>query len=113
MIPKTPGYRVLIKPDSLEEFDPVVASAKSSIPGFEFAATEERQERTAIDTGTVLEIGPVAFVDRGGKENWCEVGDRVSYARHGGKSLKDPKNPDTRYLVVNDEDIIMVWKEET
>lgn len=110
MKPKTPGYRVLIKPDSLEEFDPVVARAKSAIPGFKLAETEERQELTAVDTGIVVQIGPVAFQDRGGQESWCKVGDRVSYARHGGKFLKDPENPETKFLVLNDEDIIMVWE---
>lgn len=108
MTPKTPGYRVLIKPDSLEEFDPLIAAAKKA--GIHIAEAEERKELTAVDTGVVIQIGPVAFVDRGGVENWCKVGDRVSYARHGGKMVKDPQNAENKYLVLNDEDIILVWE---
>lgn len=110
MKPKTPGYRVLVQPDSLAEFDPVFASAKRS--GIALLEAEERKEATAVDTGTVLQIGPVAFEDRGGKDAWCKVGDRVSYARHGGKILKDPENPEKKYLALNDDDIVMVWEKE-
>lgn len=108
MTPKTPGYRVLVKPDSLEEFDPVFASAKAA--GIELAPKEANLERTGIDTGIILQIGPVAFVDRGGAENWCKVGDRVSYARHGGKVVKDPTDENNKFLVLNDEDIVLVWE---
>jgi co-chaperonin GroES (HSP10) len=108
MTPKTPGYRVLIKPDTLEQFDPTFAKAKAL--GIDLSATEEKNERTAIDTGVVLQIGPVAYSDRGGAENWCKVGDRVSYARHGGKHVKDPEDASKTYLVLNDEDIILVWE---
>lgn len=110
MIPQTPGYRVLIKPDTLEQYDPVVASAKKL--GLVLADAEERKETTAIDTGIVLQIGPVAFQDRGGKDVWCDVGDRVSYARHGGKVIKNPANQEEKFLVLNDEDIVMVWRNE-
>lgn len=109
MTPKTPGYRVLVKPDSLEQFDPTIASAKKH--GIVLLDADERKEATAVDTGVVLQIGPVAFQDRGGAENWCKVGDRVSYARHGGKIVKDPTNPENKYLVLNDEDICLVWEE--
>jgi co-chaperonin GroES (HSP10) len=110
MKPKTPGYRVLIKPDTLETFDPVFASAKKS--GIALLEADERKEATAIDTGVVIQIGPVAFSDRGGADAWCQVGDRVSYARHGGKIIKDPENVENKYLVLNDEDVVMVWEKE-
>lgn len=108
MIPKTPGYRVLVKPDSLEQFDPVMATAKKA--GIIIREAEERKESTAVDTGVVLQLGPVAFDDRGGRENWCKEGDRVSYARHGGKTVRNPSNIEEKFLVLNDEDIILVWE---
>lgn len=110
MIPKTPGYRVLVKPDSLADFDPVMASAKKN--GILLAEVEERKELTAVDTGVVVQLGPVAFEDRGGADKWCKVGDRVSYARHGGKVVKDPTNQENKFLVLNDEDIVLVWEKE-
>jgi co-chaperonin GroES (HSP10) len=108
MKPKTPGYRVLVKPDSLAEFDKVFQSASKA--GIALIESTERQEATAVDSGVVLQIGPVAFTDRGGAENWCKEGDRVSYARHGGKIVRNPANPEEKYLVLNDEDIVLVWE---
>jgi co-chaperonin GroES (HSP10) len=108
MKPVTPGHRVLIKPDNLEDIDPAMASAKKA--GMVFLAKTERDEATIIDIGTVVQIGPTAYKDFGGADNWCKVGDKVSYTRHGGKMLSDPDNAETKWLVLNDEDIIMVWE---
>jgi co-chaperonin GroES (HSP10) len=110
MKPVTPGHRVLIKPDSLDTIDPAFAAARKM--GIQFIEKTERQESTIIDTGVVVQIGPTAFNDFGGVDNWCKVGDRVSYTRHGGKMLSDPEDANTKWLVLNDEDIIMVWEKE-
>ncbi len=108
MKPVTPGHRVLIKPDSLQEYDPVFQSAKKA--GLQLIAATERQESTGVDTGTVIQIGPTAYKDFGGADNWCKVGDKVSYTRHGGKMITDPEDAEVKYLVLNDEDIVMVWE---
>lgn len=110
MKPKTPGHRVLIKPDTLDEHDPVLARAKQAIKGFELAGINERKESTIIDTGIVVELGPTAYQDFGGRDKWCKVGDKVSYTRHGGKAIYNPDNQEEKWLVINDEDIIMVWE---
>lgn len=108
MKPVTPGHRVLVKPDTLQEYDPVFQSARKA--GIELVKTTERQEATAVDTGVVIQIGPTAYKDFGGADNWCRVGDKVSYTRHGGKFVSDPDNADEKWLVLNDEDIVMVWE---
>jgi co-chaperonin GroES (HSP10) len=105
---KTPGHRVLIKPDDLGTVDPKVASAKQA--GIYIPDKTERAEAAIIDTGVVLELGGTAFDAFGGREHWCKEGDRVSYTRYGGKILHDPENKEVKYLVVNDEDILMVWR---
>lgn len=110
MKPVTPGHRVLIKPDKLDDIDPIYASARKS--GLELLERTERQESTAVDTGIVVQIGPTAFDDFGGKENWCKEGDRVSYTRHGGKTISNPDDKEEKWLVLNDEDICMVWRDE-
>lgn len=107
MKPNTPGHRVLVKPDNLEEFDPVYKSAKQA--GIVLTDSSDRQERTAVDTGVVIQVGPTAFDVYGGKENWCKVGDRISYARYGGKFVTDPDSKE-QWLVLNDEDVVMVWE---
>jgi co-chaperonin GroES (HSP10) len=108
MKPVTPGHRVLVKPDTLADIDPGVAAAKKA--GIILAPQNERTESTAIDTGVVVEIGPTAFADFGGADKWCQVGDRISYTRHGGKFVSDPDDKETKWLVLNDEDVVMVWR---
>lgn len=107
MKPVTPGHRVLVKPIKLEEVDAAVASAKAS--GIFLLEKTQRQESTIIDIGTVIQLGPTAFDDFGGADKWCKVGDTISYTRHGGKFIKDPKGED-EWLVLNDEDVVMVWE---
>ena len=108
MKPVTPGHRVLIKPDSLDLVDPAYAAARRM--NLELLEQTQRQETQAVDIGTVVQIGPTAYKDFGGVDNWCKVGDRVSYVRHGGKMITDPDNKETKWLVLNDEDVIMVWE---
>lgn len=110
MKPQTPGHRILIKPDSLVEVDPVFASAKKF--GIEIAKKTERDEASIIDTGTVVQLGATAYNDYGGRENWCKVGDKVSYTRHGGRMISNPDDVEESWLVLNDEDVIMVWRAE-
>jgi len=107
MTPKTPGFRVLVKPDTLEQIDPNVARARAA--GIKLLETTERQERVTIETGTVVQVGPTAFKEYGG-DPWCKAGDRISYARHGGMYVKNPDNQDESWLVINDEDVVVVWE---
>ncbi len=101
------GHRVMVKLQKLEDVDPQVARMKSL--GFEFAEQEKRKEESIIDTATVVALGATAFKDFGG-DPWCEVGDLIAYARFSGKRVKDPVDQ-TEYLILNDEDVIAVLKE--
>ena len=49
-----------------------------------------------------MEIGPQAFKGFHDGSNWCEVGDRVAFAKHAGVLMED----DGKYFrIINDEDI--------
>ena len=109
MKPNIVGHRLLIKPVTLEEVDPVFAAARRM--GLDISERTQRQESSIIDRGIVEQIGPTAFADFGGTA-WCEVGDMVDYVRHGGKYVLDPDNKETKWLVVNDEDILCTWSKE-
>lgn len=106
MKPQTPGYRILVKPDKLEDFDPFVKQAKAA--GILLAEPTERQELTAVNTGVVVDVGPDAYKDQ---TPWCKIGDRISYVRHGGMIVSNPTNKDEKWLVINDDDCVMVWSE--
>lgn len=95
------GYRVLIKPDQIEELDPHLKRAKAA--GLIIQESSLDREQSGVDTGVVLSIGPDAFKDF--KQPWCKVGDRIAYAKHAGKLIKQDQ---TQFLVINDEDVVAV-----
>lgn len=101
--PKAIG--LVIRPDSLEQADPIYARAKRA--GFELAETDDiKREKAGVDKGVVLAIGPDAWKAYG-SEPWCQVGDYIAYARYAGKRITDPEtNEDV--LVINDEDVVAI-----
>lgn len=60
------------------------------------------REQRQIDKGIVVEIGPQAFKAFHDGENWCEVGDRVAFAKHAGVLMEDNGK---YFRIINDEDI--------
>lgn len=103
------GHRVMIKMQELEEVDEVFAAAKKM--GIAVPEMTKRKEETIIDTGTVVKIGVTAFKDFGG-DPWCSEGDLIAYARHSGKRVKDPFTEE-EFLILNDEDIVAVFKKDS
>jgi co-chaperonin GroES (HSP10) len=108
MKPQVVGHRLLVKPVALEEADPAFAAARRM--GLDLSERTQRQESSIIDRGTVEQIGPTAFEDFGG-EAWCKVGDLIDYVRHGGKYVLNPDNKEEKWLVLNDEDVLIVWSQ--
>lgn len=98
-------HRILVKQDKLEEKDEAFAAAKRM--GITIMDVEHKREQAAIDTGTVVSIGPTAFKDFG-TDSPINVGDVVVYAKYGGKAIKDPKDG-SEYVALNDEDIIAIF----
>lgn len=98
-MPKAVGFRLLVKPDAIEEI------SKGGI----VLALDAKLERGAQVTGIVLDVGPEAFkafnkaaglVDA----PWVKVGDRIYYAKYAGKRIVDEKTKE-ELLFLNDEDI--------
>lgn len=108
---KAVGHRLVIKPFSIEQHDPLFAAAKAA--GIELLPNEARREQVAVDKGTVLEIGPSAFTalnPPGADVPWCAVGDVIGYTRNAGKFIKIDDT--THVLVINDEDVVNIFKED-
>lgn len=93
-------HRIILKLDSIEE---VTAS------GIVIPKDLIEKERKAVEIGTVVSIGETAFKDYGGSIDTIKIGDRVIIAKYSGKEIKDID--DTQYVVVNDEDILVIIKE--
>ena len=87
------GPRVIVLPDPVEEI------SKGGI----FLALDERKEKAGTSTGTIVGIGPSAWLDPAlGGEPWCEIGDRIVYAKYSGKFVTDPDD-EKEYVVINDD----------
>ena len=99
------GCRILIKPFKLQEHDKVFASAKAA--GIQLPEFSERKEQVNVDKGTVLQIGPKSHEDYVGS---LVEGDVIGFAKFGGKFVQDPKD-DEVYLIINDEDVICIFKD--
>jgi len=107
---KAVGHRLVIKPYSIEQHDPVFARAKAA--GLTLLEQDERRNQVAVDKGTVLEIGPTAFIalNPPGEPAWCKVGDVIGYTRNAGKYIK--LDDESHVLVINDEDVVNIFKED-
>jgi len=89
------GNRVIILPETVEEV------SKGGI----ILNLDERQEKAACSTGTIIDFGPSAWLDPAlGGEPWVDKGDRVVFAKYSGKFITDPDD-EKEYVVVNDDAI--------
>lgn len=101
-----PGCRILIKPLKEEETNETAKRLKAL--GFELTETDKRKSQLNMDKGVVLQIGPKASEDY---IAGMAVGDKVGFTKFGGKFVRD-LNSEEDLLIVNDEDIIVIYKED-
>jgi co-chaperonin GroES (HSP10) len=106
-------HRLVIQPVELEVYDEVAVRLKAA--GLERGITEETKfHGTQIDQGYVIDIGPTAFLDyvkKHGLSIPVHIGSLVTYARHAGKFIKDPKT-NKEVVVLNDDDVLAIHQEE-
>lgn len=95
------GYRVIIRPDPIEE------TSKGGI----IIAQDERLAEAARVTGVVVSIGETAWKHHKVSWPWAKVGERVCYARYAGKPIIDPETEE-ELIVINDDDIVAAIVEE-
>ena len=93
-------HRILLKMDTIEE----VSAGGILIP--EVALSKERK---AIEIGTVVAVGETAFEAFGADKNTLKIGDRVVVARYSGKEIVEK---DEKYVVINDEDVLVKLGED-
>lgn len=88
-------HTVLIKPDEVET---------KTASGIVIPDMVTDKERKAMECGTVVTVGPRAFIDYGRDPTILKGGDRVSYTRYSGKVIKDTDG--VEYVLVNDIDLL-------
>lgn len=99
-----PGCRVLLKPFKIEEHDKAVRSAMSA--GIHIPESSQRKQQITVDKGVVLALGPSTNKDY---TEGVSVGDVIGFAKYGGKYITDPTD-DQEYLIINDEEIVCIFK---
>ena len=95
-------HHILVKLDDATEADDTYKRAKAAGIVLEL----DKREQAAVEYGTVVKIGPTAFTDLGRDPTILKEGDRISFARYSGKSIKDSDG--TEYLLLNDQDVLVV-----
>lgn len=94
---KPAGHRVLVIPEEVDE-----KTGSIYLP----AETRARMGDAQI-FGKVVAVGATAFKAFDDGDPWCQVGDRVAFAKYGGFIIKDPDD-NKLYRLLNDEDICAV-----
>jgi len=100
------GCRLVLRVEQV--IDPKLERAKKA--GLVLAAeTEKDQERAqaGVDKGIVLSIGPNC------SPAWIEgvkVGDEIAFAKYAGKLVTAKDDPEDKYLIINDEDVICTYR---
>ena len=90
-------HHILINPDKKETVSP---------GGIVIPEKIIEKERKATEYGTVLQVGPTAYMDHGRDPSIIKVGDRVCFIRYSGKEVVDLD--EKTYLVVNDDDVLCI-----
>jgi len=97
------GYRVLIRPDTVEE------KTKSGIIIHQESINKEQKAQVL---GTVIDVAEYAYHEYA--IPWCKTGDRVLYQRYSGMRVPDGKGGFIEeLLILNDQDVTAVVTEET
>lgn len=100
-------HRLLVKPESLDAANATYKKMREL--GLEIPENEIiKKEQNAVVIGTVVAIGETAFKDYGATVV-PKIGDKVYYAKYSGKEVTDNE---VKYLLLNDEDICAIIKEE-
>ena len=90
-------HHLLIDPDKKETVSP---------GGIVIPDQILEKERKAVEYGTIVQVGPTAYLDHGRDPSIINVGDRVCLNRYSGKEVLD--KDDKKYLIINDSDILCV-----
>lgn len=95
-------YKVLVKPDLIEETDPAIKRFKAM--GMELPEAEKQRDKMKQITGTLLACGGKAFDDFGDPSP--KPGDKVYFAKYAGMILESDDKVEFRLM--SDKDITAI-----
>jgi len=89
------GGHLLVLPKKVEE----VTAGGIILP----QDTRDKEQQAATE-GTLIAIGPSAWLDLDNGEPWAAVGDKISYSRYAGVTMTGAD--DEQYVLINDNDVL-------
>lgn len=92
-------YKVIVKPDLIEETDDVIKAARAV--GIELPEAQREKEKNRQISGTLVAVGGKAFEDMGNP--MPKVGDKVYFARYAGIVLESDNKE--QFRLCNDKDV--------
>lgn len=102
------GFRVIVKPDKLEEVNKAIVGDTLAKIGFEIKTEGDKKRiEGGVAIGTLVAVGKTAWKAYDDGEPWAKVGDRVYFVKHGGTLIEDPATKE-EFRLLNDEDITAV-----
>lgn len=95
-------YKVLVKPDLIEETDPVIKSAKAM--GLEIPESAKAKDKMRQISGTLLAAGGKAFEDFG--QPCPKIGSTVYFAKYAGLVIE--ADGMVEFRLMNDKDVTAI-----
>jgi co-chaperonin GroES (HSP10) len=89
------GGHILVLPKTVEE----VTAGGIIIPH----DTREKEQQAATE-GMLIAVGHSAWADLDDGMAWAKVGDKISYSRYAGVSMKGQDGD--QYVLINDNDVL-------
>ena len=89
------GGHLLVLADKVEEM---------TKGGIYLPETSREKEQQAATIGTLIAVGSGAWTDLDDGQPWASVGDRISYSRYAGVTMKG--QDEESYVLINDNDVL-------
>ena len=96
------GHHCLVMPDKVQT---------KTESGLFIPEAAQNSLKRVRNTGTLIALGPQCFTEFGDGKPWAKVGDRVVYAKYGGKQVfnyLEEDDDEFAMRLLNDEDILLV-----
>ena len=91
------GHKLLVKPK------PVETVTASGI----ILSLEEERYMEATTEGTVVAVGPTAYLKVDDGRPWVKPGDYISYGKYAGAIVVDPETQE-KFVVIHDVDVVAI-----
>lgn len=89
------GGHILVLPKKIEEI---------TEGGIILPQDAREKEQQAATEGVLIAVGHSAWADLDDGKAWAKVGDKISYSRYAGVSMKG--QDDEQYVLINDNDVL-------